>query len=157
MKGLNQSFASCEIGKLTWMEAIKSRSKVRSVIGLFTSIVMATVMAPACRKGSDSGLKVVGAQRESGYPEVKLVQTDQVQVGLCTGVAVSDTTMLMAGHCIKGGSMQHGLRAPDTNVAAQQVIFWNAVAERQLLSMHDAARDLTVVVFPPNSFCRCRP
>lgn len=121
-------------------------------IGLWAGVVMALFITSACRKGgSDSGLNVVGAQRENGYPEVKLVQADQVQLGLCTGVAVSDTTMLMAGHCIKSGSIEHGIRSPDTNTSANQVIFWNAVAERYLLTMHDAARDLAVVVFPPNS------
>jgi hypothetical protein len=128
----------------------KLQKKLR--IGLWSGVVMASFITAACRKGgSDSGLNVVGAQRENGYPEVKLVQADQVQLGLCTGVAVSDTTMLMAGHCIKSGSIEHGIRSPDTNTPANQVIFWNAVAERYLLTMHDAARDLAVVVFPPNS------
>lgn len=132
--------------------AFTRKSPKNCRIGLWAGVVMAMFITAACRKGgSDSGLNVVGAQRENGYPEVKLVQADQVHLGLCTGVAVSDTTMLMAGHCIKSGSIEHGIRSPDTNTPANQVIFWNAVAERYLLTMHDAARDLAVVVFPPNS------
>ena len=52
------------------------------------------------RSGSGSELNIVGGSvvddKNDPYPSVKLLMSDPVDHGYCTGVVVSDSTLLMA-------------------------------------------------------------
>ena len=104
-----------------------------------------------CQKSSDSNTTVAGGQEESGYPSVKMLLADKTKAGVCTGVAVSHNAILIAGHCVKDGTIDWSVRSPDTGKDATKIVMWPQVTNRQRMSVQDAAYDLAVLVYPPNS------
>jgi hypothetical protein len=77
--------------------------------------------------------------------------SDKSQAGICTGVAVSHNAVLIAGHCVKDGTIDWSVRSPDTGVDAKKIVMWTQLINRQRMSMQDASRDLAVLVYPPNA------
>lgn len=104
-----------------------------------------------CQKSSDSNTTVAGGREETGYPAVKMLLADKTKAGVCTGVAVSHNAILIAGHCVKDGTIDWSVRSPDTGKDATKIVMWPQVTNRQRMSVQDAAYDLAVLVYPPNS------
>jgi hypothetical protein len=104
-----------------------------------------------CQKSSDSNTTVAGGREESGYPSVKMLLADKTKAGVCTGVAVSHNAIIIAGHCVKDGTIDWSVRSPDTGKDATKIVMWPQVTNRQRMSVQDAAYDLAVLVYPPNS------
>ena len=128
------------------------------MLGRLLSIFISTgSICIACKTpqnfgGDESTALIVGGQLESGHPEVKLVVTDKDRGGICSGVAVSDNTMLIGAHCLTRKAVEtKDIRSPDTNALVQEIILWANVVEREFLSPQDASRDLAVLIFPPKS------
>lgn len=82
-------------------------SQARSSI---TTLTLLWALSSACKPAGDAAdLKVTNGQTTSDYPEV--VQLDLDGGALCTGTFVSDTTLLTAAHCLKGGVAVGGVKA----------------------------------------------
>lgn len=121
-------------------------------ISIFTGSICIACKTPQNLGGDESAALIVGGQLESGHPEVKLVVTDKDRGGICSGVAVSDNTMLIGAHCLTRKAVEtKDIRSPDTNALVQEIVLWANVVEREFLSPQDASRDLAVLIFPPKS------
>jgi hypothetical protein len=118
--------------------------------------------ASACKEQPQaSSVKIFGGTETSDYPAVLRMLIDKTRGRFCTGIAVSESTVLMAGHCIKnetlaadGGiyvdlkaNLKPGITAEQMNAAKKNVAMWNAVGNLELLTDQAAARDLAVVWF----------
>jgi hypothetical protein len=121
----------------------------------FRFFVPAFFMASvACGKGTNSNVNVVGGVATKEYPSVLRFLTDLESSRFCTGVVVSETTALIAGHCIKNMTVYDQIYAEGTDtlgkgapIKSDKIYFWPALGNLELLDEREIARDLAVVVF----------
>jgi hypothetical protein len=126
----------------------------------FRSVSMAALgfsvlAAMACESPKDDAqLKIVGGEGAEGlYPEVVQLDVDQNAGRICTGVAVSPTTVLMAGHCVKDATDTDGVfvRGP-ARQQSKWIYTWRALGGAEIIDDSMAFRDVAVVVFDQNVF-----
>ena len=112
----------------------------------------------ACQRPFEAGLSIAGGQETSGYPEVVRISMDFERARYCTGVVVSETTLLMAAHCVKDpkrpSEIHVEMQASNSKraTAATAVYMWNTVAFKELQDDEDIARNLAVVEFASAPF-----
>lgn len=119
---------------------------------LFVS--MLTFALGACAKKTDSDVNIVGGSTTTKYPGVIRFLTDLESGRFCTGVVVSETTALVAGHCIKNMTIYEQIYAERPSylgsgghIRSNKIYFWPALGNLELLNEKTIARDLAVVVF----------
>lgn len=120
----------------------------------------------------ESSVKIVGGQLENGHPEVlrafigKVPDKDavfrggEVRLRVCTGVVISDSVMLMAGHCITEKALTEGVSVEKSSAAAASasnlistvIIGYNALRGVERINPSSARYDLAAVVYPKGSF-----
>ncbi len=118
----------------------------------FFAVLSLAIVGACTLGGSDSQTKIVGGQATQDFPEVQMMLTDKSGLETCTGVVVSDSTVLLAAHCIKDGTLHLGIRASGTQVDTVGIYLWNRIINRKYLTPQEAARDLAVAVFPQGTF-----
>lgn len=116
------------------------------------SLIFSWSHACTFEKNRDSSTKIVGGSLAEGYQEVKMLLVDKIGLEICTAVAVSDSTLLLAAHCLKNGSLSLSIRAPQTQVDAKGMYAWNRLTNRKYVDKNSAARDLAVLVYPKGTF-----
>jgi hypothetical protein len=114
----------------------------------------------ACGKASqESSLNVYGGQETNEYPGVIRFLVDLDSGRFCTGVVVSETTALVAGHCIKNMTLLDQIYAerPQQSgpaIKSSKIYFWTSMGNMELLNEETIARDLAVVEFADAPFKR---
>jgi hypothetical protein len=107
----------------------------------------------ACGKASqESSLNVYGGQETDKYPGVIRFLADLDSGRFCTGVVVSETTALVAGHCVKNMTLYDQIYAerPQQSgpaIRSSKIYFWTSMGNMELLNEETIARDLAVVEF----------
>ncbi len=121
--------------------------------------VLALVAASACKSGENnaSEAKVAGGVVTQGFPEIHHFEVDSARGRVCTGVAVSPNTALMAGHCIKQTTLDSGVVDVETGVRSEKIYAWLAMKGVETMDERYAARDIAVVVFPEGVFATFAP
>ena len=121
---------------------------------LQTWVPAISIALAACGKGTDSNVNIVGGVTTNNYPGVMRFLTDLESYRFCTGVVVSETTALIAGHCIKNMTVYDQIYAERTDslgksapIKSDKIYFWPALANLELLDEREIGRDLAVVVF----------
>jgi hypothetical protein len=131
-------------------------------------IALSLTFIAACRDEAPSAseAKIFGGAETSDYAAVTRVLVDQSRGRFCTGIAVSESTLLLAGHCIKNetivgdihpdlsANLKPGISAADMRKAKKFVAMWHAVGGLELLTDEAAAKDLAVVWFDNAPFQR---
>jgi len=113
-----------------------------------------------CMGTNDSDAKIVNGQIETGHPEVVRVLTGSSPVRVCTGVVISDTVLLMAGHCVAEKTLTEGVTVEKTNTVAASgqklnskvIVGYDALRGAARLSPSSARYDLAAVVYPKGTF-----
>jgi hypothetical protein len=122
------------------------------------SLVLSIGCKSAQRDGSET--KVAGGQATQAgeYENVIRFLVDVKSGRFCTGVVVSETTALLAGHCIKDSTLSHKIFAqrpaymkPGQPIQSDKIYFWGAVGGLELLNDDSIKRDLAVVAFKKSS------
>ncbi len=120
---------------------------------------MSLLLAISCQKvaSDDTTVKIAGGTETNDFPGVIRFLVEKESGRFCTGVVVSDSTALLAGHCIKNSTLQNQIYAERTDrsgdpVVSKKIYFWTSVAALELLNPETIARDLAVVAFPKGTF-----
>lgn len=122
------------------------------------SVALLLLLSGACRtsQDDDASVKIVGGSetQKGEYESVIRLLVDIGSARFCTGVVVSETTVLMAGHCIKNSTLAHQIYAerpsymkPGTAIKSHKIYAWSAIAGLELLNDSTIKRDLAVVTF----------
>ncbi len=132
--------------------------------------ILAALAASACKTGEDnaSEAKVAGGVATQGFPELHHFEVDSARGRVCTGVAVSPNTALMAAHCIKASTIDNGVMLPKRDPAtdrllpgegirSKKIYAWFALKGVETMDERYAARDIAVVVFPEGTFTSFAP
>jgi hypothetical protein len=108
-----------------------------------------------------SSVNVVGGEATDQYGGVLRFLVDLDSGRFCSGIVVSPTTALVAGHCIKNMTVNEQIYAERTGamqsgpaIRSSKIYFWNSVANLELLSEQTIARDLAVVVYDDAPFAK---
>ena len=125
------------------------------------SLGAALLAAVACSAGSGGGtsdLTIAGGKETDGYKGVIRFLTDAKVTGrFCTGVVVSDSTALIAGHCVMSLASDAYIYAERPNestdpIKSDKVYLWLSIGGASRLDDKTIARDLAVVSFPGDPF-----
>lgn len=123
-----------------------------------TGILCSTflLLNSACKSktgaGDQGSLKIYGGNQTKEFPEVHIFGVDGAKGHICSGVALSDTTAIMAGHCVKDPTLNDGVIALEKGARSEVIYTWLALKNLELMTDTTAARDLAVVVFPSGTF-----
>lgn len=123
-------------------------------LSLVLASLSALALATACKSGDNaSAVKVVGGvEANGGFPQIHHFEVDAARGRVCSAVAVSQNTALMAGHCIKANTLDHGVVDVETGLRSEKIYAWLAMKGVETMDERYAARDVAVVVFPQGSF-----
>jgi hypothetical protein len=127
------------------------------------AIAASILSGVACKVApqSASDAKIFGGTETNGHPAILRMLVDKSRGRFCTGIAVSESTVLMAGHCIKSETLaadgglyaelmtntKPGVTAEQMRNAKKYVAMWSAVGNLELLTDEAAGKDLAVVWF----------
>jgi hypothetical protein len=122
-------------------------------------VALLILLSGACRssQSDDTEVKVVGGSetKKGEYDSVIRLLVDVGSARFCTGVVVSETTVLMAGHCIKNSTLAHQIYAERPSymkagsaIKSHKIYAWSAIAGLELLNDKTIQRDLAIVTFP---------
>lgn len=99
-----------------------------------------------------AAVKIAGGTETAAYPAVRHFEVDSARGRVCTAVAVSPNTALMAGHCIKKTTLETGVVDVETKKKSFKIYAWLALKGVETMDEAHAARDLAVVVFADRIF-----
>jgi V8-like Glu-specific endopeptidase len=122
------------------------------------AILGASFIQAACYKaspngGDDSQAKIVGGALETGKSEVVRLLLGNDPLRICTGVIISDSTVLLAGHCIDAKAKeQAGVTVEGLGVMSKNIFSYKQVMGATQIDDTIAASDLAAVVYPKGTF-----
>lgn len=120
----------------------------------FACVGFLVVLAGCKDQGNSSDLQIVQGSIKKHDPAILYLGVDADRNQVCSGVAVSASTALMAGHCVKDPTLANGVsyKVNDKIYKSTRLYTWMALKNRDSLSEALAARDLAVVYFAERPF-----
>jgi hypothetical protein len=146
---------SQELNKIQYKRILTHGLLVTGLVSYLTGCI-----GNSSENAGESGVKIVGGQLESGHPEVLRVLTGNNPVRVCTGVVISETVMLMAGHCVTDKTLTEGVTVEKASAVAASasklnsklIVGYNALRGVERINPSSARYDLAAVVYPKGTF-----
>lgn len=127
-------------------------------LDLFSSFLWgAFVLQSACAGSSsqpsdDSRAKIVNGTVDTGHPEVLRLLMGRDPVRGCTGVAISDTVILMNSHCVDAKTYTEGVTIEGSGANSKTIVSQKALEGATRITGNAVKYDVAAAIFPAGTF-----